>query len=192
MTVSGSEEPLAEAIAEKVSLSAEARNLLRKDQLVLDYIRLLIAEGKHQDAVHMVANLLPKREAVWWATQTARQTAPDPLPAELEKAIAASEKWVTELSDESRRACWSVGNKAGVETAAGSVAIATYFSGGSMGPPDQEPIAPDELITGKMVATSILLSVLKAGPDERSALFENVLDQGMNLYRSLSAQPQRD
>jgi hypothetical protein len=189
MTASGDAEPLAEAIAEKVNLSAEARSLLRKDQLVLDYIRLLIAEGKHQDAVHMVANLLPKREAVWWATQTARQTAPDPLPPEIEAAIAASEKWVTELSDESRRACWLVGNKAGVETAAGSVAIATYFSGGSLGPPDQEPIPPDERITGKMVATSILVSVLRGGADERKALFENILDQGVKLYGSLSAHP---
>ena len=61
---------------------------------------------KYQDAVRFFAHLLPKREAVWWASQCARQTAGSDPPQVVVGAIKAAETWVAELNDEARRAAY--------------------------------------------------------------------------------------
>ena len=54
----------------------------------------LVAAGRHQDAVKLLAHALPKREAVWWACMCARAIPDAALPPEDAAAIEAAETWV--------------------------------------------------------------------------------------------------
>src|SRR5436190_19964842 len=104
--------PMAAEICSHVLVEKPARKLLRHDQTALDYIDVLTEHGHFGDATRIVAHLLPPREAVWWACQCARQAADPSPPPEWSAALEAAEKWVTDLSEESRRAAQKAAQEA--------------------------------------------------------------------------------
>jgi hypothetical protein len=175
--------PMATELCSHVQVEKPARKLLSDEQTALDYIAVLIEHGHFSDATRLVAHLLPPREAVWWACQCARQAAEPTPAAEWKSALDAAEKWVTELSEESRRAAQSAAHEAGLNTAAGCAAMAA-FATGSMAPPDapQVPTAPH--LTAEVVAGSILVSSLSPKPTEAPPKYRTFLAQGIELYRS--------
>src|SRR5262245_58014432 len=62
-----------------VRLSEEAQSLLSAEMTPLQYVRTLIDAHEYYPALRVLAQALPKREAVWWGTQCLWQTArPNP------------------------------------------------------------------------------------------------------------------
>jgi hypothetical protein len=182
------EVPTAADIAARVPIEKLSRRLLRDGMSAIEFARVLADANQFGDAIRVVAHLLPPREAVWWACQCARQNpAPDPEP-EQEIALAAAEKWVTEMSEESRYAAKPVAEAAGFGTAAGCVAMAAFTSGGSMGPPDQQEIPPDPSLTPQLVTGSITVSSLLPNPTGAPERFRSFLSQGIELYYNTSNQ----
>ncbi len=175
-------EPSAAEICQRFELSEESRALLSDGAAAVEFLQLLIEREKWTDAVNMLSNMLPKREAVWWAAQTARQLLGEKPRPEIEAAIKSAETWVANGTDESRRAAWPMANKAGMATAAGCAAMGAYLSGGSLSPPDQEPLPPDESLTARMVAASIVVSVVSGDAKAIKELFTRFLNQGTELY----------
>jgi len=173
--------PGAADICSRVRLEKPARKLLREDQTALQYIDLLTQQGHFSDATRVVAHLLPPREAVWWACQCARQAAEPAPPPEWNAALEAAEKWVTDLSDESRRAGEKAAQEAGLNTSAGCAALAA-FATGSMSPPGGVQIPPAPHVTPEIVAGSILISSLSPNPAEAPDKYRTFLKQGVELY----------
>ena len=79
----------------------------------------------------------------------------DPAAA---KAVAIAEGWVKDPSEANRRAAEAAANAAGYGTAAGSLAAAAFWSGGSIAPAKHETVPPKEELTGIAVAGAILLA----------------------------------
>ena len=142
----------------------------------------MLDHQKHHDAVRFLAHLLPKREAVWWACQCARQTAGTDPPPAVAGAIKAAETWVSELNDEARRAAYSAATAAGLATAAGCAAMGAFASDGSLAPPDAPPVPPGEYLTAQMVAGSVIIASVADSPDEMKANYRLYIDQGLVLY----------
>jgi hypothetical protein len=140
-----------------VRLSEEARSMLSASMAPLDYVRTLIDGREYFTALRVLAQALPKREAVWWGCQCLWQAA-RPMPAEpVEAALSAAVRWVLEPTEEHRRAAEPVAVAAGETTAPGCLALAAHWSGGSMTPPDLPPVPPPPYLCGQMVAGSLLL-----------------------------------
>lgn len=129
--------------------------------------RALLAIGRPADALRLIGCALPPREGVWWAwvaarhaaqVAQARAAAPAPPPGAADgaappvpplpptqqelDALAAVERWVAQPTDEHRRQAWAAGQAAGLETPAGSVAAAAYFSTGSLAAPHSPMVVP--------------------------------------------------
>ena len=169
-------------VCNRFELSEESRQLLNEDLAPLDFLELLMEHQKYQDAVRFFAHLIPKREAVWWASQCARQTAESDPPQAVVGAIKAAETWVAELNDEARRAAYSAATAAGLATAAGCAAMGAFASDGSLAPPDAPPVPPDEYLTAQMVAASVIIAAVADSPDAMRANYRLYIDHGLALY----------
>lgn len=179
-------------VCKHVPLDRSIRKLLRDGMTAFEFIELLEKEGHFSEAVRIVAFMLPVRESVWWACQCARQAPLVDAPPEVERALQAAEKWVAEMTEEDRVAAGKAGTEVDLSTAAGLAAMAAFSSGGNIAPADApRPIpAPPEL-AAQYVSGSILVSALLPKPSEAPSKYRTFLQQGVDLYKSIAAPPER-
>lgn len=177
----------AQEAAQGVALDEPARKLLRPDQTPQQYLDLLIEQGMLVDAVRLLARALPKAEAVWWACQCVRQAGGPDLTPKGEAALAAAEKWVKDPSDPTRRAAMPAAEAAGFGTPAATAALAAYWSGGSLAPPEAKPVPPGELMTAEGAAGAVLLAAIKPDPQQGLEKCRKFLALGLDVARGKSS-----
>ncbi|WP_424683016.1 DUF6931 family protein [Frateuria sp. YIM B11624] len=141
--------------AEQMELAEPARARLEPRMNPLQAVQALLAEGETQDALKLLARLLPKRYAVAWACQCARDM---PLALEDKAGAALAEQWVREPEEPQRRAAFEFANAGGYRTIGTWLAAAAGWSGGSLAPASQEtPVPPAEHLTACAVVAAINL-----------------------------------
>jgi hypothetical protein len=146
--------------------SPEARPLLHDDPAPPTYLARLIDHGLYKDAIRFVAHLLPARAAVWWGLLCVWQVERPTSNGVEANAIKAALRWVQEPSEENRRMAYEPG-KAATGLPAGGVAMAAFWSGGSMAPPGKPEVAPPPELCGKTVAAAVLAASSKGAPADR-------------------------
>jgi hypothetical protein len=169
--------------------SEEAQQLLANQKQLLPALYLLIGKSLYKDGLALLAHALARREAVYWACQCVRSTTqPDPeTPAGA--AVQSAEKWVADPTEENRRAAHGAAKQAGMGTPAGCVALAAFFSGGSLAPAELPTITPDPLLTPQMVANAILLAGVAQEPAKASERYHKYLTQGILLASGVTTVP---
>jgi hypothetical protein len=175
------------AICTRFRLTKPAAALLRTELLPTEFAATLLEHGQHADAIRFTAHALAARDGIWWACQCARQSMGAETTPEEETALAAAERWVTELSDETRRTAFVAANAAGIGTAAGSAALAVFYTGGSLTPPDAPPVAPAEFAAAPLVAGSVILATMHPDPAKTAELAKAYVAQGTALYNAAAA-----
>jgi hypothetical protein len=170
-------------LSPRVPLSEPAKALLQEKQTPDQYLKVLADKGHLPDAIQLLAHALPKREAVGWAWQCAREAyGPNPQP-KFAAALEAARRWVAEPNEDRRYEAKPAAEAADYGTPAGLCAAAAFWSGGSFGPPDQKPIPPDEKLTPKGVGGAILLAGLLGAPDQAMARYRRFLEFGLGIGR---------
>ena len=136
------------------------------------------------EATRLIAHALPPREAVWWACACSRHTASagDNPPAETEIRDAA-EEWVRRQGDGHRRAAMARAEAAGFRSAEAWAAVAAFWSGDSMTPPDAPKVPPQPHFPGLAVAGSIALAAARGQP----AQYDNRLRRFLAAGRDIAA-----
>src|SRR5262249_22403132 len=148
-------------VCNRFDIGDDARALLKPEHSPLQYVEALRDSGREPGAIQFLAHALPKPEAVWWACRCARDVAPPkPAPA-WTAALDAAEKWVTQPTDENRRAAMPAAQAAGLATSAGAAAMAVFMSGGSLGPPNIPPVLPPETATAQSVTGAVLAAAVE-------------------------------
>jgi hypothetical protein len=128
-----------------MGLSATAVASLQPDMTPHVAVNALLGGGHIQDALKLLARLLPKRYAVAWLCQCARD---QPLAMEDKAGASLAETWVREPLEGNRRAAFEFANAGGYRSIGAWVAAAAGWSGGSMAPATQEkPVPPAEHLT---------------------------------------------
>jgi hypothetical protein len=151
------------------------------DQLPLVFLRSLVEGPTPDDAIAFCAYLLPRREAVWWASQSVRGLLDKPTVPD-EAALKAAEDWVYEPEEEKRREALRIGTTANQRAASTWVALAAAWSGGSMifseygGPP-----APPQL-TAQAAFTAIRIAL--GGKPDRTGHISRSIEQGVRIAES--------
>lgn len=132
------------------------------------FFRKLVESDALTDATSFMGHALPRYEAVVWATQAlrTRKTKGDAFDDELMTAIL---QWVDDPSDERRRAIRDLANSGDSGSPAAMLAMAVFFSGGSMSEPDLAPILPPPDACGKF-AYAAVLKAAGAEPDRAASL----------------------
>lgn len=111
----------------------------------------------HRDALAALALMLPRRQAVWWACLAVRLL-PDlaQRPAE-QVAIEAAEAWVQTQRVEDGERAQTAAELCPMAAAATYAAFAAYWSGPSLAPRGQQPVAPAPYLPGVGVRSALLL-----------------------------------
>lgn len=162
--------------SEQMEVSAPARELVDGMQDVRVAVQALLDAELDQDALMLTARLLPKRYAVAWVCQCARE---ETLDMEARAGLALAEAWAREPTEDNRRAGLEFANAGRYRTLGAWFAAMVGWSGGSLAPATQEtPVPPSEDLTARAVAAAINLMAMldeNAFAERRRAYMQRAL-----------------
>jgi hypothetical protein len=102
-------------------------------------------------------------------------------PAPEAAALQAAEKWAADPSDDNRRAAYPASEAATLGTPAGCAALAAFFSGGSLAPPNVTAVPPKEGLTAKVVGGALLLASVLTEPQKAPEKQQRFLALGLEV-----------
>ncbi len=147
-------------VAEHCPLSEDARALLAPELAAASYEALLISQEKYADAIRFTAFNLSKREAVWWGAmclwEGSRPEQGNALSLPVATVFETLLAWLKDPSETNRRAVETAGRDAGDTTPHGQLAMAAFFSEGSMSLPGRPNVEPEPWLTARTVASVVL------------------------------------
>jgi hypothetical protein len=151
-------------LCERAKVGDEAKALLTDDFSTKEFIAFLVEKQEFKDALRLVAYLLPKRESIGWGCLCVRHVLPDQKEKPLPNAQIAAERWVAAPSEENRWAAKQAAEKEDPKTASGLLAMAVFFAGPSMAPPNVQAVPPPDHLTSEMVANAVILAGVAKEP----------------------------
>ncbi|HAF13949.1 MAG TPA: hypothetical protein DCK99_09680 [Blastocatellia bacterium] len=175
------DEKKAAEICRQFYLGDVARKLLTPDLTAEEYLQLLIQNKQYVDAVRVLAYALPTRQAIMWASWCARQFSEANPSDSFSAALADVDKWLAEPNEENRRAAMKAAERVEFGTPAGSAALAVFFSGGTLGPPDAPVIEPQKYLTPNAVVGSVLLAALLKEPEKAEQKYQAFIAEGQKI-----------
>jgi hypothetical protein len=128
-------------------------NALKPERAPRDAVQALLDANLAEDALALLARLLPRRYAVAWLCQCARAEALD----ETDRAgVALAEQWVREPDDARRRDALAFARAQRFGNAGAWAAAAAGWSGGDLAPPGSDtPAPPAGFMTARAAALAI-------------------------------------
>jgi hypothetical protein len=148
------------------------------DQDPLVFLRSLVSGSTPEDALAFCAYYLPRREAVWWASQCVRALLDQPTEAD-EAALDVAEAWVCEPEEPQRKKALRIGMSADWHAASTWVASAAAWSGGRLmlGVPNSPVAGPG--LTAQAVCTALMTAL--ADKANRAAEIARCVERGMSI-----------
>lgn len=165
----------------RAALGAEATAAVNGRASAAEAVGALEAGGFRLDAARLMAHGLPKREAVWWACMCARHTAPPDLAEPDRAALEAAEIWVRRQTDETRRTAMERAQAAQFGSPEAWAAVAAFWSGDSMSPPEQPKVPPAPHLTGTAVAGAVQLAAVRGDPTRQPARLASFLTSARDI-----------
>ncbi len=178
----------ARTMAEFIDLAAlgdDAKAALAPTHGPRQYVQALLDRSLHVDAVRFLAHALHKREGIWWAWVCARRAYGDVPEPPAKAALDATEKWITQPTDENRRAAMRAAEAAGFGSPAGCTALAAFLSGGSLGPAETPPVPPSELLTAKAITGAVTSAAVSGDASKAVERFQGFIAQGLDVVNRL-------
>jgi hypothetical protein len=161
--------------------------------------RALVAAGMAGEAVGVLGQALERRAAVWWACLAARsepaplpeetaagdglaaRTSPYVLPASEAAALDAAEAWVRQPDALRAHAALAAAETAGAGSPAACAALAAFFAGDSIAPPDGAPVPPPDHVAGLVSASAVQITAARHRPDLTSDSLAMLLERGFAI-----------
>jgi len=171
----------AASLCRDIDLDEAARRLLSPEMSPAHFLRLLMENALYPDAVKFLARALPKRESTWWACLCARSALSADPAAEALKPLELAERWVYKPSDEHRRSAFAAAEAHQFQSPGSWAAMAAFWSGGSMAPPDAPAVPPADNLTGKAVAGAVILAAVQSEPEKALEKYRRFLSQGIDI-----------
>lgn len=127
--------------------------------------RLQDSTDAWDDTLKFMAYALPKRLAVWWATQCVRVALPSPPPKDA-AVLQATESWVVAPNDKHRRKAMELAQAQECQTAACWAGVSAFWTHGSMAPPEVPAVPPKDDFTGKAASGAVALAAVIGAPEQ--------------------------
>lgn len=163
------------------NLEAQSLALLVDDQTPLAFVETLVEHRQFTDAIRVLSLLLPKRESVWWAYQCVDEMLTERITETQRLAMDATSTWFKEPTDANRRATMSAGEATQFETPHGWVALAAFWSEGSMTAIELPEALPGEKLTARAVTAALLITASLGEPHHTEQKYRRILDIGREI-----------
>lgn len=141
------------------------------------YFEQLRDGGQPELAAVAMASFLPRLEAIAWvaaALPTPDEADPDYRTRRL--LLDAARRWIGEPDDVNRRAVHALAEKAQPEWPETLLALAIFFSGGSIAPEDLDAVPADPTVSAHLASAA-----LQAAAIERLPTDDGVLARALDL-----------
>ncbi len=155
------------------------------EQPPIEFIEALLAAGSLRDAISYCANLLPRREAVWWACQCVRASKKSLLPHEME-ALEAAEAWVQTPEEGFRQRALELGGDEPSDSGAMWACRAAAFSGGIVSNTSRGPVRALPEATGRAARAAVLIAATAVERDVRDKYFRSCIRECLELVQRAS------
>jgi hypothetical protein len=173
----------ARTVCAELGLDLGQSPLLREGMSAKEFLAALIDAQQLVDAVTFMACVLPKREGIWWGYLCARESGGGPLSELDAAALAAALDWVREPTEAHRRAAKDAADATEYATPAGLVALATFFTGGSIAPPDLQVVEPGEHLTAQTIRSAIMVAAVIHQPELAEDHYRGYLQTGLDIAK---------
>jgi hypothetical protein len=150
----------------RAKLGDEATTLLTDESTTKEFIGLLIEKELFRDAIRLVAYLLPKREAIGWGCLCMRHILASQTDKPLPNVQVAAERWVSAPNEENRWAAKEIADTEDPKTPSGLLAMAAFFAGPSMAPPNLQAVPPPDHATSDIVSAAVFLAGVVKEPEK--------------------------
>lgn len=140
------------------------------------YFESLRQAGQLPDAAFFIGRALPRHETVAWAARTVRDLPNPETKRQDAEALKAALLWVQDPSEPRRRAAYDAAQAATDQSAEQMVALAAFFSGGSMAPEGYDPVQAPMDTAGTFAAGAVVLAAVRTG--DMDAALARGLDAG--------------
>ncbi|WP_326523454.1 DUF6931 family protein [Sphingomonas sp.] len=173
----------ARQVAELMEMDEDA--LPGEDVAAPAYYAALRDGGEQVSALDFLAHALPRFESVAWAAQTLdTESRTRTLPVRDRLALDTVLRWVGEPVEANRLAAREASEAAGDRSAERLLALAVFFSGGTMSQPDLPPVNPPPHVSARFAAGAIKLAAFRTDDpkkviDDALVLGEAVAQQGI-------------
>ena len=182
------ESPLRQ-LCQRAKMEAEATKLLTDDSTTKEFIDLLVKKEQYRDAIRLVAHMLPKREAVGWGCLCLRHMQSLQGDKPLPPVHTAAERWVSAPNEDNRWAAKQAADKDDPKTPSGLLAMAAFFAGPTMTPPNLQAVPPPEDATASLVGNVIILAGVLKQPEKAKEKYSVFMQKASALITRMQ-QPQ--
>ena len=176
-------------LCEQAKLGDPAKALLKDEHTSRQFLELLVGKELFLDATRFLAYSLPRREAVGWGCLCVRHSLGTQDPSQISKTQVAAEKWVANPDETNRQAAKAAIPEDGPQSPSDLLALAAFYSGGSVVAPEVEPVPPPDHVTPQLVAGAVMIAAVKTQPEKAPEKYRVFLQKGMALMARIKPGP---
>ncbi len=176
-------------LCEQAKLGDAAKALLKDEHTSRQFLELLVGKELFPDATRFLAFALPKREAVGWGCLCVRHSLGTEDAAQISKTQVAAERWVSNPDEKNRQAAQAAIAEDGPENPSDLLALAAFYSGGSVVAPNLEPVPPPDHVTPQLVAGAVMIVAVQTKPEKAAEKYRVFLQKGMALMARMKPGP---
>jgi uncharacterized protein DUF6931 len=170
-------------IAVAAKLSEKGQALISEDLGPSRFVDLLEAQELFRDAIQFLAHGLPIRIAVKWGCTCSRELLPPDQIETAKASLEAAEGWLNSPADETRWIARNAAEESNMASPVDLIAMAAFFSGGSVAPPEAPMTPPPPYIANKLAAGGIELAVLSQAPEKSAERFRRTLQLSREIVK---------
>lgn len=182
--------PTAAELCTMTELEEESLQLFRPQHSPEQFVLVLTEARQFADAIRILSLHLPKPQSVFWAFHCVREFYPLPMDTEENAALDATMDWLTEPEESNRRTAMDAANASEFRSAASWVALAAFWSGGSLAPADLPEVPPAPALCAQGVTAALLMTATSGDPMSSQERFEQILRAGREILSGKLAIPQ--
>ena len=171
---------LASDITSKFKLSDDAKNVFKNSYSVTEFIVILREHKLLVDAIKMYAHSLPIRYTVYWAYLCLLTELEPENDANRLSVLEKIYSWVKDPNENKRETFKAIYDDLGLQNPIGCLAIAIFWSGGSISGPDNPAVPAPPNAASEAAANAIISRCIPFG-DEMSVKLILALDVGADV-----------
>lgn len=153
-------------LARRAQIGEQAVDMVAADMTPDAVVAALEQHQLPLDAIRFLAQALPPRDRVRWAARCVRAASGDALAPGDAAALRVADAWVDDPTEEARRAAHAAAEAGEFSSAASWVAMAVFWSDGSMAPPQAPAVPADPAYAGQAAAGAVMLAAVVDPPEK--------------------------
>ena len=169
------------AVPKGLEFSPLAMALFAQGESARAWLEKLDSAALHEDAIRLLAGVLPRRDCVHWALACSQEALAKTASPTQRAALDATARWTKDPSDANRRAAGAASEAALLDNTAGCTALAAFMAEGSIAPAGLTPVPPAEHLCALSSCVAIQLAAQMDGALAAAKHLQRFFELGVKL-----------